>query len=232
MKPSRHVAALSSLLLSFCACPALPQGPPKGEVFAPSLVSKVEPEYSEEARRARVNAVILLGIVVGPNGLPGSIKVVRPAGFGLDAKAMEAVQQWRFSPGSKNGQAVPVQAQVEVSLRIQLEGPPQTEALRFPVPEEQRPILIKGVVPRAPHNLSADKLRIHITVNDQGKPEDLRVLETSDPKWGESAMHKMREWRFQMASTTPVEGEFEIIVGHPKPAGAATTKLQTGKEPM
>jgi len=224
MKPSRHVAALSTLLLCFFACPAFPQGPPKAEVFAPTLISKVEPDYSEEGRRARVNAVILLSIIVGPNGVPGNIKVVRPAGFGLDAKAIDAVQRWRFSPGSKNGQAVPVPAQVEVSLRIQMEGQPQTEALRFPVPEEQRPILMKGEVPRAPHNLTTDRLRIHVTVNDHGKPEDLRVLETSDPKWAESAIHKIREWRFQMPSTKPIEGEFEVIVGHPKPAVATSLR--------
>jgi TonB family protein len=179
-----------------------------------------------------VNAVIVLSVIVRPNGLPGDIKVVRPAGFGLDAKAIEAVQQWRFNPGSKSGQAVAVQAQTELSFRIQMEGPPQTEALSFPVPDEQRPILIKGEVPHAPHNLTGDRLRIHITVNDHGKPEDLRVLETSNPQWAESAMHKMREWRFQMPSTTSVEGEFEVIVGRPKPAGAATTTPQTGKGPL
>jgi protein TonB len=86
-----------------------------GEVSAPTLISKTEPEYSEEARKAKYSGSVLLSIVVDANGLPRDIKVVRPLGLGLDEKAIEAVMKWRFRPGMKGGRAVPVQAQVEVS---------------------------------------------------------------------------------------------------------------------
>ena len=94
---------------------ALPIG---NGVSAPTLLSKAEPEYSEQARQAKYSGTVLLSIVVDPNGMPRDIKVVRPLGMGLDEKAIEAVSKWRFRPGIKDGIAVPVRAQVEVSFRM------------------------------------------------------------------------------------------------------------------
>ncbi len=89
-----------------------------GEVSAPTLVNKVEPEYSEEARKAKYSGTVLLSIVVDANGMPRNIKVVRPLGLGLDEKAIEAVMKWRFRPGMKGGRPVATQAQVEVNFRL------------------------------------------------------------------------------------------------------------------
>lgn len=89
-----------------------------GDVSAPQLISKIEPEYSEEARKAKYSGSVLLSIVVDSSGLPRDIKVVRPLGLGLDQKAIEAVMKWRFRPGMKGGRPVAVQAQVEVSFRL------------------------------------------------------------------------------------------------------------------
>jgi len=89
-----------------------------GGVSAPSLVYKVEPEYSEEARKAKFQGSVLLQVVVDDKGNPRDIRVVRPLGLGLDEKAIEAVQKWRFRPGLLNGKAVPVQAMIEVNFRL------------------------------------------------------------------------------------------------------------------
>jgi TonB family protein len=89
-----------------------------GDVKAPVLVSKVEPEYSEEGRIAKYDGSALLSIEVGADGLVRDIKVVRGLGFGLDLKAVEAVSKWRFKPATENGQAVTVSAQVEVRFRL------------------------------------------------------------------------------------------------------------------
>jgi protein TonB len=89
-----------------------------GDVAAPILISKTEPEYSEEARKAKYSGSVLLTIIVDQNGLPRDIRVVRPLGLGLDEKAIEAVRNWRFRPGTKGGRPVAVQAQVEVTFRL------------------------------------------------------------------------------------------------------------------
>jgi TonB family protein len=89
-----------------------------GGVTAPTLIHKVEPEYSEEARKAKFQGTVVLYVVVDEKGMPRDIKVVRPLGLGLDEKAVEAVEKWRFRPGYLNGKAVAVAATVEVNFRL------------------------------------------------------------------------------------------------------------------
>ena len=89
-----------------------------GGVSAPVPVYRPEPEYSEEARKAKWQGAVLLSLVVDENGVPQDIKVIRSVGLGLDQKAIEAVQKWRFKPGQKDGKAVPVSANIEVNFRL------------------------------------------------------------------------------------------------------------------
>lgn len=89
-----------------------------GGVSAPSLIFKVEPEYSEEARKAKHQGTVVLYVVVDEKGLPRDLRVLRAIGLGLDEKAIEAVQKWRFKPGLKNGTPVAVQATIEVNFRL------------------------------------------------------------------------------------------------------------------
>jgi TonB family protein len=89
-----------------------------GGVTAPSLLSKVEPEYSEEARRAKYQGTVVLYVEVYPDGKAHNLKVLRSLGLGLDEKAIEAVNKWRFRPGYKDGKPVAVQATIEVNFRL------------------------------------------------------------------------------------------------------------------
>jgi TonB family protein len=89
-----------------------------GDVSAPIPVSRVEPEYSVEARDAKFQGTVLLKVVIDPDGRPSEIRVVRPLGMGLDQKAIEAVSKWRFKPGMKEGQPVPVEAAIEINFRL------------------------------------------------------------------------------------------------------------------
>jgi len=89
-----------------------------GGVTAPVVTYKVEPEYSEEARKAKFQGTVLLYIEVNERGLPQNPRVIRALGMGLDEKAIEAVMKWRFQPGRKDGKPVTVAAQVEVNFRL------------------------------------------------------------------------------------------------------------------
>ena len=89
-----------------------------GGVSSPRLLHKVEPEYSEEARKAKYQGQVLLSVEVWEDGVAHNIKVVRSLGLGLDEKAVEAVKQWKFSPGKKDGKPVRVAAQIQVSFRL------------------------------------------------------------------------------------------------------------------
>ena len=85
---------------------------------APVVTFKVEPEYSEEARKAKFQGTVLLYIEVNDRGLPQNPRIIRALGMGLDEKAIEAVMKWRFQPGRKDGKPVTVAAQVEVNFRL------------------------------------------------------------------------------------------------------------------
>jgi TonB family protein len=89
-----------------------------GDVSRPELIRKVEPEYTEEARAAKFQGVVVVYVVVEPDGTADQIRVMKSLGLGLDQKAIEAVQQWKFKPGMKNGVAAPVAATVEVNFRL------------------------------------------------------------------------------------------------------------------
>jgi protein TonB len=89
-----------------------------GGISQPLLLSKVEPEYSEEARKAKWQGTVELQIVVDEHGIPKEMRVTRALGLGLDQKALEAVAKWRFKPGMKDGKPVPVIATVQVNFRL------------------------------------------------------------------------------------------------------------------
>jgi TonB family protein len=89
-----------------------------GGVAAPMLLSKVEPEYSEVARAAKYQGTVTLYVEVGPDGVAHNIKVLRSLGMGLDEKAIDAVGQWTFKPGTKDGNPVTVAASIEVNFRL------------------------------------------------------------------------------------------------------------------
>ena len=90
-----------------------------GDVSAPVVIKSVEAEFSDEARRAKYQGIVLVYLIVDAQGNPQNVRVVRPLGMGLDEKAMEAVRQYRFKPALKGGKTpVAVALQIEVNFRL------------------------------------------------------------------------------------------------------------------
>jgi protein TonB len=89
-----------------------------GGVSAPKAIYSPDPEYSEEARKVKHMGTVVLWLVVGPDGKPRDIRVLRTLGLGLDEKAIEAVKNWRFEPAMKDGKPVAVQINVEVNFHL------------------------------------------------------------------------------------------------------------------
>ncbi len=100
--------------------PPLPQGVYRigNGVSAPTVLHKVEPKYSKDARKAKLDGTVVLTLVVDDQGRPQNLKILRRLGLGLDEKAIEAVKKWRFKPGVKDGKPVPVLATIEVNFRL------------------------------------------------------------------------------------------------------------------
>jgi protein TonB len=89
-----------------------------GGISAPRPVSTPDPEYTEEARRAKYQGTCILGLIVDAEGHPRDIRVTRGVGLGLDQKAIAAVKQWQFQPAMKDGRPVAVLISVEVSFKL------------------------------------------------------------------------------------------------------------------
>lgn len=89
-----------------------------GSVRAPVLTYSVDPEFSEEARKAKFSGNVQVALVVDEAGRPKNIRVERGVGMGLDEKAVEAVRQYKFKPAMKDGHPVPVELYIEVNFQI------------------------------------------------------------------------------------------------------------------
>ena len=89
-----------------------------GEVTAPHVIFKVDPQYTEEARAAKIDGQVTLSVVIGADGMAHQINVTSTPDAGLGTKAVEAVEQWKFQPATLKGEAVPVKATIEVNFKI------------------------------------------------------------------------------------------------------------------
>jgi TonB family protein len=87
-------------------------------VTEPSLLYRVEPEFSPEARAAKYQGTVVLSVVVGTDGRAHDIRVSRGLGMGLDQQAINAVQKWKFAPAMYDNHAVAVYATIEVQFRL------------------------------------------------------------------------------------------------------------------
>jgi len=96
---------------------------------APHLIHKVEPEYSNEARDARLEGTVLLYAEIGTDGRAANVRIVRGLGLGLNEKAIEAVREWEFASGMKDGKPIVVRATIEVNFRLS-QNPKSTEESR------------------------------------------------------------------------------------------------------
>jgi TonB family protein len=91
---------------------------PGGDVKPPQLLTVIDPASNDYAQKNNIAGMVFLQMVVDSNGRPGAVTIVRPIGFGLDEKAVEAVQRAQFRPGTLNGKPVPELVNLQVTFRI------------------------------------------------------------------------------------------------------------------
>jgi TonB family protein len=89
-----------------------------GDVKAPKIIHYVEPDFSPSSQEAYVEGVVRLSAIVNVEGLPTDLKILSGLNAEEDQTAVEALKQWRFKPGTKNGQAVRVRITVEINFHL------------------------------------------------------------------------------------------------------------------
>jgi protein TonB len=89
-----------------------------GDVKAPVAINKVDPQYPEVARKARISGIVIVECTISRNGDVTDIHVLKPLPFGLDQAAVDAVKRWKFKPGTLNGQPVDVIFNLTVNFKL------------------------------------------------------------------------------------------------------------------
>jgi periplasmic protein TonB len=120
------IVAVFVLGVAAYAQPATQESKPpyrKGDgVVLPTVVSDIKPSYTADAMQARVQGSVHLECVVKVDGTVSDVKVVKPLSHGLDEASVDALKQWRFKPGTKDGEAVPVIVEVEMTFALGRKG--------------------------------------------------------------------------------------------------------------
>jgi TonB family protein len=115
---------LAFLMLVVALSVLRPQGLGEGragpgrDYVPPRVIQRFEPEYTNEALEARLEGSVTLSGLIGIDGILSNIRVVSGLGKGLDEKAVECFQKWRFSPAVRNGEPVPVHGQALITFRL------------------------------------------------------------------------------------------------------------------
>jgi TonB family protein len=181
--------AVALVVVPFIASPqaATPQPQPVlrvgigNGVTAPRLEYKREPAYTEEAQRARLQGSVVLNFVVRADGTLSDFRVERSLGLGLDENAIEAVKEWKFKPGEKDGKPVAVSIGAIVNYRLEdaigiLKNSQMTWRLGsavFGVPEgASRPVFLEANGEAPEGHLSVTVL---LVINEQGNPVTIHV---------------------------------------------------------
>jgi TonB family protein len=110
-----------------------------GDVRPPRLLHKVEPQYTDEARRARVSGIVIVEALIDRSGVVRDAMALKPLPFGLAESAIAAVKQWLFEPGTLNGQPVDVIFNVTVNFKIDGSRTPAPEEVSAPPPPPPPP---------------------------------------------------------------------------------------------
>jgi TonB family protein len=181
-------------------------------VVARQLLQKTEPEYSDEARLAGLEGTVHLTGTISEQGVLQNMRVTKSLGLGLDEKALAAIQQWRFMPGTVGDSPLPAPITVPVEFRLP-DKQSRWHLIRadFTPPDgASRPQFFKtnypygvGVSLRAFEQALVIRAigreataTVAFDVDEHGIPVNLQVLAASHPIWGPEAMAVVQEWQF------------------------------------
>jgi len=178
-------------------------------VTAPQdLLARSEPEYSEEAQLAELEGTVIVTAASGADqsGRPQDLRVTQSLGLGLDEKAIQAVQQWRFQPNTKS---------TSVAVDFSLHFKPSRWHLigvDFHPPEgATRPTVLSAFYPAGAGVFNSTAIEegrllgaigrqafvaLTFDVDEQGVPTHIQVARTSDDIWNDQATAVLRGWRF------------------------------------
>ena len=225
------------------------------DVVAPKLLYKTDPEYTDEARAAGLEGTVLLTATIGEDGRARDIKVSRPLGFGLDEKALEAIQSWQFQAGTLQGNPVAASITVGVDfllvahpsrwhlIRAEFSAPagasaPGFKQVSYPPGAGVGPSAVEeGWVIEAIGRQAA--VRLSFDIDEHGMQVQFQAVSASEQVWINEAIAFVSEWRFRPAvkNGVPVisSGTVDLVWGQrdltPQAIASADIQLQPRSNP-
>jgi TonB family protein len=196
-------------------------------VSAPVPINQNQPEYSAEARVARLEGAVALSLVVGADGHPSDIRVRKSVGMGLDENAVLAVSAWRFKPAMKGDQPVAVESTIEVSFHLYANSDWHLNRAAFQTePGVSMPTVIRAPYPEMTQGPGYATFRLEVQIDERGVPREVKILSSSEPTLDDEVIRLIREWRFHAAEKAgqpvAVTAEFDFSHGEaPVPAAPA-----------
>lgn len=163
-------------------------------VTLPVPLRRVKALHPTSAQQARIQGTVIVSCVVLPDGTVGDVRVTKPLSPALDDEAVRAVRQWRFRPGTKDGQAVSVDVSIETSFALRGPTYEPGDGVSLPVP-------IKQVAARYPEAERAAGIQGTVTVQcvvlPDGTVGDTNAVASADPALDEEAIQAVKQWQFK-----------------------------------
>lgn len=199
-------------------------------VTAPGVLQKQEPEYSIEGRMARLEGTSIVSLVVNENGRAQDVRATRLVGLGLDEKAVQAISEWKFKPGMKDGMPVAVAATIEVNFHLDAHSIWRPTRANFMTPQgATRPTLIEAPYPADFGSNLNDSVAVQFDVDDNGIPINLRAQSPSGSKLETEAVDIVSGWRFQPGikdgKPVSVPAEFDFVHGTTGDSGTQVIRV-------
>jgi TonB family protein len=175
-------------------------------VSPPSILRKVEPQYTQEAIKARLIGAVGLRVIIDADGRPRDFQVLHPLGMGLDENAIAAVGTWQFQPGSKGGQPVNVLAQIQVNFRLLPNKGGKDPGWHlgradFHLPDGTlRAAVEKVIAPYVADDPIGATATLKFDIDEKGAPANIQIEKASDDEWARDATNALGTWRFTPAS--------------------------------
>jgi TonB family protein len=174
-------------------------------IVGPTVISRVEPEYSSEALLAKLEGSVIINVSVAPDGTITDLQILKPLGLGLDEAALRGVRLWRFTPAPG---VIPLTLQFRLPSRssgwhvtkIQFEKP---DGVARPVLTHTPPFASVKMNPDLAEEATIDAAMsrkpdaaVSMEIDTSGNPAKVHYTAASLPIWGEDAVREIREWRF------------------------------------
>jgi len=176
-----------------------------GEIKPPKLVDKVDPVYPEEARKKRVEGVVILEATTDKEGKVVNTKVLRSVDLLLDRAAEEAVRQWKYEPFIINGKRIGVIFTVTCRFKlkdVKTEEFDQSAVIAGDDKEIKPPKLLEKVNPVYPEEARKNKIQgvvvLRVRVDEQGRVEQTMLIKSESSLLNKPAMDAVKQWKYEV----------------------------------